>query len=106
VVCLATLALSLSGLAGAESRSGPIPFSALGAKATADYQGDALGIAATTEGARLWCGFQKLQGRATSHGLWLESTVPGGGEFRLVATAVCRGVSDYGSPPPLSDEPG
>lgn len=106
LVCLATLALSLSSLAGAENRSGPIPFSAIGAKATADYQGDALGTAATTEGARLWCGFQKLQGRATSQGLWLESTAPGGGEFRLMATAVCRTVVDCGGPSPLSDEPG
>jgi hypothetical protein len=83
------LALALTGLARAENA--PIPFSEIGAKATADYQGDALGITATPDGARLRCGFQKLEGHATPEGLWLESTVPGGvGRFRLTAAAMCR----------------
>ncbi len=85
------LALGLSGLARAENEG--IPFSEIGAKATADYQGDALGITATPDGARLRCGFQKLEGQATTEGLWLESTVPGGGKFRLVAVAAGRGGS-------------
>ena len=79
--CVAVLALALTGVAHAENS--PIAFSEIGAKATADYQGDALGITATPDGARLRCGFQKLEGRATPQGLWLESTAPGGGEFRL-----------------------
>ena len=87
----AALALALTGLARAENAR--IPFSEIGAKATADYQGDALGITATPDGARLRCGFQKLEGHATTEGLWLESTVPGGGKFRLVAAAVGRGGS-------------
>jgi hypothetical protein len=88
---LASLALALTGLARAENA--PIPFSEIGAKATADYHGDALGITATPDGARLRCGFQKLEGHATPEGLWLESTVPGGGQLRLVAVAVGRGDS-------------
>ena len=103
-LALATLSLTVTGLVRAANS--PIPFSEIGAKATADYQGDALGITATTDGARLRCGFQKLEGRATSHGLWLESTAPGGGEFRLIATTVRREVSDCGSPPPLSEGAG
>jgi len=70
-----------------------IPFSELAARATADYKGDALGITATPEGARLRCGFQKLEGRATPQGLWLESADTNGGRFRLVAVAVARGSS-------------
>jgi len=89
-------ALGLSGLARANSA--PIPFSELGTKATTDYQGEALGITVTPEGAHLRCGFQKLDGRATSQGLWLESTVPGGGQLRLVAVAVGRGDSQHAAP--------
>jgi hypothetical protein len=85
------LALAITGLARAENAR--IPFSEIGAKATADYQGDALGIMAAPDGARLRCGFQKLEGRATHQGLWLESTVPGGGHLRLVAVVVGRGDS-------------
>jgi hypothetical protein len=88
---LAALAFALTGSARAETQAAPIPFSQLGAKATADYHGDALGVAATPDGARLRCGFQKLEGRATAEGLWLESTAPGAlGRLRLTATALCR----------------
>ncbi|MCX6924103.1 MAG: hypothetical protein NT154_12970, partial [Verrucomicrobia bacterium] len=88
---VAILALTLVGPARTENSSVPIPFSEIGAKATADYKGDALGITATSGGARLRCGFQKLEGRATTQGLWLESTAPGGsGRFRLTAAALWR----------------
>ena len=90
-LAVAALALGFTGLARAENAR--IPFSEIGAKATADYQGEALGITATPDGARLRCGFQKLEGQATSEGLWLESTVAGGGQLRLVAVAVGRGGS-------------
>jgi hypothetical protein len=93
-LAVAAVVLAITGLARAENA--PIPFSEIGAKATADYQGDALGITATPDGARLRCGFQKLEGRATPQGLWLESTVPGGGQFRLVATGVHREVLECG----------
>ena len=72
------------------SRAEAIPWSQLGARAGADYQGDALAMTATAEGARLKCGFQKLEGRATAEGLWLESGAEGGGKFRVVAVAVGR----------------
>ena len=85
---LAVLSLALAGTACAENA--PIPFSEIGAKATADYQGEALAVTATAEGARLRCGFQKLEGWATTEGLWLESTAPGGGKLLLVARAVGR----------------
>ena len=42
-----------------------IPWSQLGAKAGADYQGDALAVIPTAEGARLRCVFQRLEGEAT-----------------------------------------
>ena len=88
---LAALALALAVPARAETQPPAIPFSDIGARATANYQGDALGVTATADGARLRCGFQKLEGHATPEGLWLESTKPGGaGRLRLVATVVGR----------------
>src|ERR1035441_8052577 len=90
---LAALALALTVPARAETQPAAIPFSDIGARATANYLGDALGVKATADGARLRCGFQKLDGHATAEGLWLESTKPGGGQLRLVAVAVGRGGS-------------
>jgi hypothetical protein len=55
----------------------PIPWSEIGARAEAQYEGDGLAILATGEGALLRCVFQKLEAEATSEGLWLTSTVPG-----------------------------
>jgi hypothetical protein len=69
----------------------PIPFSAIAAKATADYKGDAIGITATAEGAALRTGFQKLAGTVTKQGLSLESTAEGCGSLKLTAAAVGRG---------------
>ena len=88
---LAALALALTVPARAETQPAAIPFPDIGARATANYQGDALGVTATADGARLRCGFQKLAGQATPEGLWLESTKPGGaGRLRLTATALGR----------------
>src|ERR1039458_1494505 len=88
---LTALALALTVPARAETQPAAIPFSDIGARATANYQGDALGITATTDGAHLRCGFQKLEGHATPEGLWLESTKPGGaGRLRVTPTAICR----------------
>ncbi|HWH68244.1 MAG TPA: hypothetical protein VNT26_02625, partial [Candidatus Sulfotelmatobacter sp.] len=53
----------------------PIPWSEIGAKAGADYKGDGLAVMPTESGARLRCVFQRLEGEATSEGLWLISTV-------------------------------
>ena len=48
-----------------------IPCSQLGAKAGADYQGAGLAVTPTSDGARLRCVFQRLEGEATREGLWL-----------------------------------
>src|SRR2546428_7716061 len=52
-----------------------IPWSQIGAKAGAEYQGEGLAVMPTGTGARLRCVFQRLEGEATSEGLWLTSTV-------------------------------
>lgn len=54
------------------------------------YQGDGLAVAATPEGAWLRCVFQRLEGEATSEGLWMISTVEGANanRFRVKAVAV------------------
>ena len=75
-LALTALGLAFSGTGRAQNPSAPIPLSEIGARATADYHGDALAVTATSEGARLRCGFQRLEGRAMAEGLWLESTAP------------------------------
>jgi hypothetical protein len=72
-----------------------IPWSQIGAKAGADYQGDGLAVSPTAQGARLHCVFHHLDGEATREGLWLTSTaIPPSGtvkdRFRVVAVAVGR----------------
>ncbi len=74
-----------------------IPWDQLGAKAGADYQGEGLTVTPTAEGARVHCVFQRLDGEATRHGLWLTSTASGGGKFRVVATVVGREPSSVRS---------
>src|SRR5467141_4030674 len=54
--------------------SEPIPWSEIGPKAGAQYQGDGLSIVASERGAVLRCVFQKLEAQATAEGLWLTST--------------------------------
>jgi hypothetical protein len=62
------------------------------AKAGANCTGEGLAVAATTEGARLRCAFQQLEGEATRGGLWLTSSAPGqpNDHFRVMAVAVGR----------------
>jgi hypothetical protein len=76
----------------AANKSAPIPKDQLGAVAGKQYQGDGLSVAATPDGARLRCAFQRLAGQVTSEGLWLSSTVAGAKDerFRVVAVAVGR----------------
>jgi hypothetical protein len=69
------LAAATEDLADTSPATTAIPWSQLGAKVGADYQGDALAVIATAEGARLRCVFQQLEGDATREGLWLTSTV-------------------------------
>ena len=82
-----------------------IPWSQIGAKAGADYQGDGLAVIPTAEGARLRCVFQRLEGEATREGLWLTSTVTNAvnDRFRVVAAEVGR---DGGSGPARGQECG
>jgi len=54
----------------------PIAWAELGAKAGAQYQGDGLAIVRSERGAVLRCVFQKLEGHATTEGLWFTSTAP------------------------------
>src|SRR5437867_4820776 len=78
-----------------------IPWSQIGAKAGADYQGDGLAVMPTAHGARLRCVFQKLEGEATREGLWLTSTVTNAvnDRFRVVAASVGRSVNAHTSNP-------
>src|SRR5207249_434482 len=60
--------------------SAAMPWSRIGAKASADFQGNGLAVVPTGDGARLRCVFQRLEGQATREGLWLTSTaIPLGG---------------------------
>jgi hypothetical protein len=91
------LAAAMDVSSGATPPTTAIPWSQLGAKAGAGYQGDALAVIRTVEGARLRCEFQRFEGEATREGLWLASTVlpPDGtvnDRFRLVAVEVGRGA--------------
>jgi outer membrane protein assembly factor BamB len=70
-----------------------IPWSDLGARATAQYAGDGLAVSAAEDGAvRLRCAFQRLEGEVTSEGLWLTSTVEDAAadRFRVVADYLGR----------------
>jgi hypothetical protein len=70
-----------------------IPWSDLGAKATAQYTGDGLAVSAAENGVvRLHCTFQRLEVEVTSEGLWLTSTVEGAAadRFRVVADYLGR----------------
>ena len=86
-------------VSGAPAKSAPIPMDQIGAVAGKQYRGDGLSVAATSEGARLRCVFQKLEGEATTEGLWLRSTREGsqGERFRVVAAGVGRQPSSVKS---------
>lgn len=98
VLRLLAASLTCASLLHAETETAPIPFSEIGAKATADYQGDAIDITRTREGARLHTGFQKLVGNVTPEGLTLVSTEEGGGSLKLTATSIGRELADAPSP--------
>ena len=79
-----------------------IAWADLGARATAQYAGEGLSVTQSPSGAvRLRCDFQKLEGEATSEGLWLSSTAPGAASrFRVVAAAVGREGGTVSALPP------
>jgi hypothetical protein len=88
------LAMSVTQAADRAATDTPsaIPWSEIGAKAGADYKGDGLVVTPTESGARLHCVFQRLDGEATSEGLWLISTVTNtvSDRFRVTAMEVDR----------------
>src|SRR5262245_18075363 len=97
---LGAFRLAIAAEAAADSAppaktSATIPWSQLGAKAGAGYNGDGLAVVPTAEGAHLRCVFQRLEGEATREGLWLRSTATNtvNDRFRIVAAAVARDSS-------------
>ena len=74
------------------TQSTAISWNEIGAAAGKQYLGDGLAVAATGEGARLHCVFQKIEGHATGDDLWLTSTAAGAsaGRFRVMAKDVGR----------------
>ena len=91
---------SANGAVALTNQLGPDPtphapalsWAEIGAKAGADYHGDGLSVTPAGQGARLRCVFQRLEGEATTEGLWLVSTVTNAASdrFRLVAVSVER----------------
>jgi hypothetical protein len=113
LLALWILLAAFSAIGAAQSRtdtpgkSAPIPMDQIGAVAGKQYQGDGLSMAATPEGARLRCVFQKLDGQATPEGLWLTSTTDTskGERFRVVASAVGRQEGGRASSRALTSSP-
>ena len=95
-----SFSLAAAAADSADTAETSIPWSQLGAKAGADYQGDGLAVIPTADGARLRCVFQRLEGEATREGLWLASTAAETNreEFRVVAAAVGRAGEAFGVP--------
>ena len=86
-------AIKVTEAAGLAATNTPaaIPWNQIGAKAGADYKGDGLAVTPTGPGASLHCVFQRLDGEATSDGLWLTSTVTNAANDRFRVTAVSLG---------------
>jgi hypothetical protein len=107
----ALLAMNVTQAADMPATNTPsaIPWNQIGAKAGADYKGDGLAVTPTESGARLHCVFQRLDGEATSEGLWLTSTVTNttSDRFRVRAMEVGRTAanSTFTSPSPESSSP-
>jgi hypothetical protein len=76
--------------------SSAIPWSEIGATASANYKGDGLAVTPTGASARLHCVFQRLDGEATPEGLWLISTVTNtmNDRFNVTAMAIGRKGAD------------
>ena len=96
IVALITIQTALAQSPAQTRQDSSIPIDQLGTVARKQYHGDGLSVTATQGGARMTCVFQKLEGEATTEGLWLRST----GEnvsnerFRVLATEVGRTSSN------------
>src|ERR1035441_9689866 len=103
------LAMRVTQAAGLAATNTPaaIPWNQIGAKAGTDYKGDGLAVTPNSEGARLHCVFQQLDGEATREGLWLTSTATNAANdrFRVTAAAVGRSVNADASNPLASFRP-
>src|SRR5688572_33236036 len=75
-ICFATFGSLPASASNPAATNQSIPWTQLGASATAQYSGDGLGVIATPRGAQLRCVLQKLEGEVTVEGLSLHSTVP------------------------------
>jgi hypothetical protein len=81
-------------------RTTSIPFDQIDSVAAELYSGDGLSIIAASDGARLRCVLQRLDGEATRDGLWLTSTMADQTKdrFRVKAVAVGeKALPDQGS---------
>lgn len=92
IVCLSSSCAWATSIAANSATPSAIPWSEIGSRATATYQGDGLVATPTRNGAKLKCAFQRLEGEVTAEGLWLTSTPiePAGDRFRVTATRVSR----------------
>ena len=103
---LGTGAAAAAGETLPNTTSTPIAWGELGAKATAQYSGDGLAIAATPAGTvALRCAFQKLEGELTREGLWLNSTDTNAAasRFRLRADSIGRAGAAMVALPQVGD---
>src|SRR5690242_623164 len=92
VLCIASVGpCMVSTPAAAGPTCAPIPWDQIGAKTGADYRGDGLSVTLTASGAKLNCIFQRLEGKATTEGLWLGSTLTNQPKDRFGVTAVAIG---------------
>ena len=91
--------ITVAAAAGKANIQEPVPkqpesiqWNQIGAKAGADYHGDGLAVTPAESGTRLHCVFQRLDGEATSEGLWLTSNVTNkmADRFQVKAAAVGR----------------
>ncbi len=85
-------------LLGKTNQTQTIPWDQVGAKAGVDYQGDGLTVSSTADGARLHCIFQRLDGQATTGGLWLTSTATNQVSDRFQVKAAWLGRNGVVSP--------
>jgi hypothetical protein len=92
LLCVAPIALTALGAQSATNSHSAIPWNQIGAKAGADYKDDGVAVTPTESGASLRCVFQRLDGEATTEGLWLTSTVADttSDRFRVKAMAFGR----------------
>src|SRR6266581_4196569 len=93
-VLLICAAVSSAFRSASGQTGNPIHMAELSSKIAVQNPGDNLSVVPSPEGAHLHCIFQKLEGEATTEGLWLTSTASGADadRFRVTATSVGRTV--------------